>query len=141
MQQMTEGCLCLFCRYKPKDYILAVALTAGVMLFFLTGQVSSVQAKTDSRTALAWGTFLMLGYLGFDGFTSTFQDSLFKGYSMSTYNQMLYVNAFSSLVSLFGEPAPLSRDVFCSMHTCMCQIVCCPAGCMRCLPFFGHPIW
>ena len=86
------------------DYALAVAITAGVSLFFLTGQVSSVQAKTDSRTALAWGAFLMLGYLGFDGFTSTFQDSLFKGYSMSTYNQMLYVNAFSSLVSLFGEP-------------------------------------
>ncbi len=94
----------LACRYKKMDYALAVAITAGVSLFFLTGQVSSVQAKTDSRTALAWGAFLMLGYLGFDGFTSTFQDSLFKGYSMSTYNQMLYVNAFSSLVSLFGEP-------------------------------------
>ena len=53
----------------------------------------------------------MLGYLGFDGFTSTFQDSLFKGYSMSTNNQMLYVNTFSSLVSLFGEPFnPLISD-------------------------------
>ncbi|CAL5223690.1 g6242 [Coccomyxa viridis] len=89
-------------RYKKMDYALAFAITAGVSLFFLTGQVSSVQARTDSRTALAWGAFLMLGYLGFDGFTSTFQDSLFKGYSMSTYNQMLYVNAFSALVSLFG---------------------------------------
>ena len=72
---------------------------------FLTGQVSSVGAKTDSSTALMWGALLMLGYLGFDGFTSTFQDSLFKGFSMSTYNQMLYVNAFSSLVSLLGETA------------------------------------
>ena len=76
------------------------------MLFFLTGQVSSVGAKTDSGTALVWGALLMLGYLGFDGFTSTFQDSLFKGFSMSTFNQMLYVNAFSSLVSLFGETVP-----------------------------------
>ena len=97
------------------DYALAFAITAGVSLFFLTGQVSSVQAKTDSRTALAWGAFLMLGYLGFDGFTSTFQDSLFKGYSMSTYNQMLYVNAFSSLVSLFGKPAVSLRAV---QHSC-----------------------
>ena len=44
-------------------------------------------------------------YLGFDGFTSTVQDSLFKGYAMSIHNQMLYVNAFSSLVSLFGAAA------------------------------------
>ena len=47
---------------------------------------------------------LLCRYLGFDGFTSTVQDSLFKGYNMSIHNQMLYVNAFSSLVSLFGEP-------------------------------------
>ena len=42
----------------------------------------------------------MCGYLGFDGFTSTFQDKLFKGYQMETYNQMLWVNFFSSLVSV-----------------------------------------
>lgn len=47
-------------------------------------------------------------YLAFDGFTSTFQDKLFKGYNMSTYNQMLYVNAFSSLVSLCGMRGPFS---------------------------------
>ena len=28
----------------------------------------------------------------FDGFTSTFQDKLFRGYQMETYNQMLWVN-------------------------------------------------
>ena len=99
------------CRYKTQDYALALAITAGVMLFFLTGQVSSVGAKTDSGTALVWGALLMLGYLGFDGFTSTFQDSLFKGFSMSTFNQMLYVNAFSSLVSLFGETVPCACPV------------------------------
>jgi hypothetical protein len=44
----------------------------------------------------------MLGYLGADGFTSTFQDKLFRGYQMSAFNQMLYVNAFSSLISAAG---------------------------------------
>lgn len=34
------------------------------------------------------GVMLMMGYLGFDGFTSTFQDKLFKGYMMETYNQV-----------------------------------------------------
>ncbi len=92
---------CAVCRYKKRDYVLAVAITTGLMLFFLTGPVSSKRqhAKSD---AVLWGSALMLGYLGFDGFTSTFQDKLFKGYNMSTYNQMLYVNLFSSLVSLCG---------------------------------------
>jgi adenosine 3'-phospho 5'-phosphosulfate transporter B2 len=43
----------------------------------------------------------MLGYLGFDGFTSTFQDKLFKGYHMETYNQMVWVNLCSATISLF----------------------------------------
>ena len=48
------------------------------------------------------GLTLMLGYLGADGFTSTFQDKLFRGYQMSAFNQMLYINAFSSVISAVG---------------------------------------
>ena len=43
----------------------------------------------------------MLGYLFFDGFTSTFQDKLFVGYKMETYNQMLWVNFCSAFISVF----------------------------------------
>jgi hypothetical protein len=89
------------CRYKKRDYVLAVAITTGLMLFFLTGPVSSKKQNARSD-AVMWGSALMLGYLGFDGFTSTFQDRLFKGYSMSAYNQMLYVNMFSAAVSFCG---------------------------------------
>lgn len=45
---------------------------------------------------------LMGGYLAFDGFTSTFQDKLFKGFQMTVYNQTLYTTAFSACFSLFG---------------------------------------
>jgi adenosine 3'-phospho 5'-phosphosulfate transporter B2 len=100
-------------RYKKRDYALAAAITIGVMLFFLTGPVSSKQQRSQSDAVL-WGTVLMLSYLGFDGFTSTFQDKLFKGYSMSTYNQMLYVNAFSAMVSFFGK----IQVSHCSRHCC-----------------------
>lgn len=48
------------------------------------------------------GILLMLGYLAFDGFTSTFQDKLFKGYQMSIYNQIMYVQAFSAGFSTLG---------------------------------------
>lgn len=46
-----------------------------------------------------FGCLLMVGYLGFDGFTSTWQDRMFKGYSMSVYNQILYVQLCSACVS------------------------------------------
>ena len=45
----------------------------------------------------------MGGYLFSDGFTSVFQEKLFKGYKMSTYNQMLYVNMFSAFISLVSK--------------------------------------
>lgn len=59
------------------------------------------------------GAILMLGYLGFDGFTSTFQDKLFKGYEMSMFNQILYVNLVSASMSLAG--LVLSNQLFSSV--------------------------
>ena len=44
-------------------------------MFLMTGSVKSKHASADSSL---FGLALMLGYLGFDGFTSTFQDKLFK---------------------------------------------------------------
>lgn len=44
----------------------------------------------------------MLGYLGFDGFTSTFQDKLFKGYDMEIHNQIFYTTLCSCILSLTG---------------------------------------
>lgn len=70
----------------PKDYLNALLITLGCSLFLMTGSVKSKHAGADSS---AFGLALMLGYLGFDGFTSTFQDKLFKGYQMTIYNQIL----------------------------------------------------
>ncbi len=59
----------------PKDYLNAALITLGCTLFLMTGSVKSRHASSDSSV---FGLMLMLGYLGFDGFTSTFQDKLFK---------------------------------------------------------------
>jgi hypothetical protein len=72
-------------------------VTGGCTAFLLGGEVISKHAKKSTDTSM-YGVLLMLGYLGFDGFTSTFQDKLFKGYKMETYNQMLYVNLTSATV-------------------------------------------
>lgn len=96
---MIWGTLIMKKRYGPKDYLNAALITLGCTLFLMTGSVKSKHASADSSM---FGLMLMLGYLGFDGFTSTFQDKLFKGYQMTIYNQILYVTSFSATFSLLG---------------------------------------
>ena len=85
-----------------QDYFIAAGVTLGCTMFALYGDVSSSAAKhhgKGGKDTSMYGVGLMLGYLGFDGFTSTFQDKLFKGYQMETYNQMLWVNLCSASIS------------------------------------------
>lgn len=42
-------------------------------------------------------------YDRFDGFTSTFQDKLFKGYDMEIHNQIFYTTLCSCILSLAGK--------------------------------------
>ncbi|KAK9839493.1 hypothetical protein WJX81_005583 [Elliptochloris bilobata] len=102
---MAWGTLIMHKRYKATEYGLALAVTAGCTIFLMAGPTSSRHghgAAGGPQGAGVLGLALMLGYLGADGFTSTFQDKLFRGYQMSAFNQMLYVNAFSSLISAAG---------------------------------------
>jgi len=102
-------------RYALSDWTVAAAVTGGVTEFLLTGSIS---AKHKQGTS-AHGLILLLLFLVFDGFTSTFQEKLFKDHKTSKYNQMLYVNSFSGLVSFITLAA--QRNIghafgFCGMH-------------------------
>lgn len=106
---MLWGMLMLRKKYTGKDYLIATSITMGCTMFILTGDVKSRASNTDQF--FLYGGLLMLGYLAFDGFTSTFQDKLFKGFQMTTYNQVLYTTLWSSILSsvtLFtsGQLAP-----------------------------------
>ncbi|XP_024395412.1 UDP-galactose/UDP-glucose transporter 5B [Physcomitrium patens] len=93
-------------RYNYFDYLVAVFVTLGCTMFFLSGASQLVQAGAlrhpSSGDDSLWGLLLITGYLGFDGFTSTFQDKLFKGYNMEIYNQILYVTLCSCGLSIAG---------------------------------------
>ena len=96
-------------RYNVDDYAVALAVMLGCTAFLLSGETKSrVSAGRDDALTSIFGLALMAGYLGFDGFTSTFQDKLFKGYHMETYNQMLWVNMWSALISLVSSAADSS---------------------------------
>lgn len=99
---MVWGTLIMQKRYTGRDYLLALLVTAGCAVFILYPAGSETSPYFDGTRSTVWGILLMMGYLGFDGFTSTFQDKLFKGYNMDIYNQIFYVTLCSSILSLTG---------------------------------------
>ncbi|KAI4386014.1 hypothetical protein MLD38_003990 [Melastoma candidum] len=63
------------------------------------------------RENTVWGVSLMADYLWFDGFTSTFQDKLFKGYDMEIHNKIFYTTVCSCILSFTGH---LLQAILCS---------------------------
>merc|ERR1719191_374127 len=95
MPVMVWGIIISQKKYGFNDWAVAAAVTGGVTEFLMTG---NIKAKHSSGTS-AHGLILLMCFLGLDGFTSTFQEKLFKQHKTTKYNQMFYVNSFSSLVS------------------------------------------
>jgi len=106
---MLWGTVILMKSYNVKEYGMAVLVTLGCTLFLLSGDASSKVSHRHKAggpevgsTGAVYGGFLMMGYLGFDGFTSTFQEKLFKGFEMTSHHQVLYVTLFSATFA-FGS--------------------------------------
>jgi len=83
-------------KYGLKDWLIAAGVTFGVTTFLLTGDIKS---KHGDKGSSVYGLLLLMVFLACDGFTSTFQEKLFKEHKTSKYNQMLYVNSGSAVVS------------------------------------------
>lgn len=89
-------------KYRGHDYLLAFLVTLGCSIFILYPGAADLNPYSRGRENTVWGVSLMVGYLGFDGFTSTFQDKLFKGYDMEIHNQIFYTTLCSCVLSLMG---------------------------------------
>jgi adenosine 3'-phospho 5'-phosphosulfate transporter B2 len=98
---MIWGYFILKKRYTMRDVALAVCITGGCFIFFMTG--NTVSRVAQDKNSSMFGILLMMGYLSADGYTSTFQQKMFKGYHMTSYNQVLYVSLCSLALSSFGE--------------------------------------
>jgi len=96
MPVMVWGIIVSQKRYKLSDWLIAAAVTGGVTEFLMTGPISSSSAETGTSFH---GLALLLCFLLLDGFTSNYQEMLFKEYKTSKFNQMLYVNGASFVIS------------------------------------------
>lgn len=112
--------------YKAQDYLLAFLVMLGCALFILY-PVEDITPRNKERDSTVWGVSLMIGYLGFDGFTSTFQDKLFKGYDMEIHNQIFYTTLCSCFLSLTGLVLQgqllMAIDFVTRYHDCFFDIV------------------
>lgn len=89
-------------RYTFVEVAIAGAVVAGCASFIFSGSIlSSMVEDTNGYDHYVVGTVLLLLYLLFDGFASTWQDKLFVGYHMGTSNQVLYTTLCSTFLS-FG---------------------------------------
>ena len=89
-------------QYPKVEYIEAVVITGAVTLFTLSQ--NSEKAEADEKSTSMLGIFLLGGYLLSDSFTSQWQDTVFKKYTVDQFEMMFGINCFSvlfTLVSLF----------------------------------------
>merc|ERR1719198_2400852 len=107
-------------RFSVTDWMIAFAVTGGVVEFLMTGPISSSSDQGSSSYGLA----LLGGFLALDGFTSTFQEKLFKEHTTTKYNQMLYINLGSCVISsstLILSGRLSNALAFCSAHPVFLQ--------------------
>lgn len=90
-------------RYSSSDFAVAFSVVAGSAIMILTGNIAARRTSQAHMTVdTAQGFFLLGAYLLFDALTSTYQEHLFQRYSMSVYNQMLYINLSTSILASVG---------------------------------------
>ena len=85
--------------YTARDYVIAAIITISCTIFILGGDVSARGGSPDDSF---FGILLLLGFLFLDGFTSTFQEKIFKDHKGSSYNQMFYNNIASAILSILA---------------------------------------
>jgi len=115
MPVMVWGLLIANKRYTSLDWMVALAVTGGVTEFLMTGSIDAKHSAGNS----SYGILLLVCFLLFDGFTSTFQEKLFKDHKTSKYNQMLYVSLGSAIISVGGlvsSGALQTAVAFCLNH-------------------------
>ena len=84
-------------RYDFSEYLGVGAIGLGVFLFC---DVDDLQSANSMIVTTLPGLICLVGYLISDGYTSNWQESLIKGYSMSSMALMLMSNVYSCIFTM-----------------------------------------
>merc|ERR1719229_181625 len=83
-------------KYETYEYVVALLISVGMTLFLFGSQADRAD---DSSVTTFTGVILLLGYMTFDAFTSTWQNELFSVHKMSSVQMMCGVNLFSVVLT------------------------------------------
>merc|ERR1719510_2301657 len=119
-------------KYEYYEYVVAVLITIGMIAFLL----GSDEGKKASSTTTFSGVIILMGYMAFDSFTSSWQGALFTEYKMSSIQMMAGVNLFSCLltsVSLLQQGVFYTSLAFMSQYSrflldCIVLSICSACG-------------
>lgn len=128
MPVMLWGWLAFRKNYQFIDWVVAGLITCGVVIFLLGGDITA-EYRSDGSTS--YGIALLIACIVLDGFTSAFQEILFAGDRKSKYNQMLYVNACSAVISsavLYTSGLHPEALRFCRTHPAVWLDMCVLSG-------------
>jgi len=103
--------------YSLFDWALAGVITWGVSQFLMFGPIGTPRGTISHSSG--YGLLLLAAFLVCDSFTSTMQENLFRVDKTSKYNQMLYVNLCSLLISfaaLLAVGSLFNSLAFCFVH-------------------------
>lgn len=123
-------------RYPLSDWLVAVVVTAGVVVFKQaeladTSRAHARPSAGELSGGEAIGYSLIVGYIGFDSFTSNWQEALFKEYSVTPLQMMRQVNMFSVLFAATGLlltaeafelPRFFASHPDCALHVAMMSV-------------------
>jgi len=84
-------------RYSSLEYIVAITITTGAVIFKLY-EVNDAPVQNTEFV----GIVLISAYMMFDSFTSNWQSKLFKQYHIGSVTMMLYSNLFSAAFTALG---------------------------------------
>lgn len=84
--------------YGCTEWTIAATMATGVCVFLMTGPIG-VQTGGEAETQTTVGLVLLAMFVVSDAFTSSFQEKLFKDHGTSLFNQMLYINLGSAILT------------------------------------------
>lgn len=104
-------------KYTSSEWLMSLFISVGVSGFMIGGDISSPRIEEEWESI--YGVALLVMFLVADSFTSTFQEKLFADHGVTKYNQMLYVNLCSSIISIVSLNVSgdfLPSLIFCTRH-------------------------
>ncbi|CAE6522771.1 unnamed protein product [Rhizoctonia solani] len=92
-------------KFAPYKYLVVTTVTAGITIFMYMGNSPSKHKGAAESSLL--GLFLLLINLLLDGAVNSTQDEIFSRYKITGQQMMLWINTFSTAITVFLMFAPL----------------------------------